>query len=91
MIHYLDKFEEKNIELVVEKIFVWAYSLRMQLQAVQIASMDNHALQNNVFKTINEALHPSELMNLTIPPIDKNNSTKTDAIFNLFKTLKYVN
>lgn len=91
MIHYLDKFEEKNMELVVEKIFVWAYSLRMQLQAVQIASMDNHALQNNVFKTINEALHPNEVMNLTIPPIDKNNSTKTDAIFNLFKTLKYVN
>lgn len=90
MIHYLDKFEEKNIEMVFEKIFIWAYSLRLQLQAVQIASMDNHALQNNIFKTINEALHPSEVMNFSINSIDKNNSTKTEAIFDLFKTLHYV-
>lgn len=90
MIHYLDKFEEKNIEMVFEKIFIWAYSLRLQLQAVQIASMDNHALQNNIFKTINEALHPSEVMNFSINSIDKNNSTKTEAIFDLFNTLHYV-
>jgi hypothetical protein len=90
MIHYLDKFEEKNIEMVFEKIFIWAYSLRLQLQAVQIASMDNHALQNNIFKTINEALHPSEVMNFSINSIDKNYSTKTEAIFDLFKTLHYV-
>jgi len=90
LIYYLDKFGNKNSEIVIEKTFVWAYSLRMQLQAVQIASMDNYALENNFFKTIKEALHPCEVMNFSITPIEKNNSTKTDDIFNLFNTLQYV-
>ncbi len=90
LIYYLDKFGTKNIELVVEKAFVWAFKLRMQLHAVQIASIDNHALQNNFFKTIKEALYPNEIMNFSIQPIEKNNSTKTEAIYKLFQTLHYV-
>lgn len=91
LIHYIDKFGIDDIDLVIDKIFVWAYSLRMKRQAVQIASMDNHALDDNIFKAIRESLEPKNIMNYTVYPIEKNESTKTEKIFEHFKQLKYAN
>lgn len=90
LIYYIDKFGIEDIELVIDKIFVWAYSLRLNLQAVQIASMDNHALENNIFKRIRESLEPKIIMNYNVQPIEKNDSTKTEKIYEHFKQLKYV-
>ncbi len=91
LIYYIDRFGIDNIELVIDKIFVWAYSVRMKLQAVQIASIDNHALEDNLFKTIRESLEPKNIVNYNVTLIEKNYSTKTDKIFNHFEKLKYVN
>ncbi len=91
LIYYIDKFGIDDIDLVIDKIFVWAYSLRMKRQAVQIASMDNHALDDNIFKAIRESLEPKNIMNYTVYPIEKNESTKTEKIFEHFKQLKYAN
>lgn len=90
LIYYIDKFGTDDIELVINKIFVWAYSVRMKLQAVQIASIDNHALEDNLFKAIRESLEPKNIMNYNVIPIEKNESTKTEKIFNHFEKLKYV-
>ena len=89
LIYYIDKFGMDDIELVIDKIFVWAYSLRMKLQAVQIASMDNHALEDNIFKAIRESLEPKRIMNYNVKSIEKNASTKTEKIYEHFKQLKY--
>ena len=91
LIYYIDKFGIDDIDLVIDKIFVWAYSLRMKRQAVQIPSMDNHALDDNIFKAIRESLEPKNIMNYTVYPIEKNESTKTEKIFEHFKQLKYAN
>ncbi|WP_196782917.1 DUF262 domain-containing protein [Chryseobacterium vaccae] len=91
LIYYIDKFGINDIELVINKIFVWAYSVRMKLQAVQIASIDNHALEDNLFKAIRESLEPKNIMNYSVKPIEKNDSTKTEIIFKHFEKLKYVN
>lgn len=90
LIYYIDKFGINDIELVINKIFVWAYSVRMKLQAVQIASIDNHALEDNLFKAIRESLEPKNIMNYSVKPIEKNDSTKTEIIFKHFEKLKYV-
>ena len=52
LIYYIDKFGEKELDKVINKIFVWAYKLRLELQAVRLASMDNRALETDVFKTV---------------------------------------
>lgn len=89
LIYYIDKYGIDEIELVIDKIFIWAYSLRMKLQAVQIASMDNHALEDNIFKSIRESLEPKKIMNYNVRSIEKNYSTKTEKIYEHFKQLKY--
>lgn len=92
LIYYLDKFGTKYISKAIEKIFIWAYTLRLQMQAVQIASADNYALENiRLFERIREATHPSSILNLKLENLDTNNSTKTEKIVSLFKKLKYYN
>lgn len=61
----------------------------MKLQAVQIASMDNHALEDNIFKAIRESLEPKRIMNYNVKTIERNDSTKTEMIYEHFKRLKY--
>lgn len=92
LIYYWDKFGAVDMDRAVEKFFIWSYSLRLNMQNVQLASIDNYALEAPfVFKTIKEALHPSEVLNIKLPSISKVNSTKTGAIEKLFKKHKYLN
>lgn len=92
LIYYWDKFGAVEMDRAVEKFFIWAYTLRLTLQNVQLASIDNYALEAPyVFKTIKEALHPSEVLNLKLPTLTKVNSTKTVKIESIFKELKYLN
>ena len=92
LIYYWDKFGAVEMDRAVEKFFIWSYSLRLNMQNVLLASIDNYALEAPyVFKTIKEALHPSEVLNIKLPSLSKSNSTKTAAIEQLFKELKYLN
>jgi hypothetical protein len=90
LIYYLDKFGIQNISNAIEKFFIWSYTLRLQMQAVQIASVDNYAVGNeNLFKIILEAIHHKEIGNIKLEQIHENRSTKTDNILDLFKELFY--
>lgn len=89
LICYIDKFGFAEIARAIEKIFVWAYSLRVRMEAVQVASMDNHVLENNLFKELLDAIRPTEFISLSLPVIDRNRSTKTDVIYQLFKDMRY--
>lgn len=91
LIYYWDKFEMAEMDRAVEKFFVWAYSLRLQRQNVQLASIDNYALEPPfIFNAIREALQPSDILNIKIPVVDKVISTRTEEIEELFKKLRYL-
>ena len=91
LIYYIDKFGEKELDKVINKIFVWAYKLRLELQAVTLASMDNRALETDVFKTIKDANIHSEVVNIYISNLEKINYDKRDMIKEKFSKLGYYN
>lgn len=92
LIYYWDKFGAVEMDRAVEKFFIWAYSLRLNMQNVQLASIDNYALEAPyVFKAIKEALHPSEVLNIKLQSLENVSSTKTKELEKIFKELKYLN
>ena len=90
LLYYIDKFGNKNLDKVLVKLFVWAYSLRLTSKAVQLASADNHAIVwNSVFNVIREATQPKEVYNIDLGKVNVQ-STNTAKIEALFTELKYI-
>jgi uncharacterized protein with ParB-like and HNH nuclease domain len=96
IVYYIDKFDYVEISRAIEKIFVWAYSLRISMQVVQLASMDNHVLNNNWFISLKEAVQPSNFLNLPLLALsdsqNKNNISSDpakDELVILFKEMNY--
>lgn len=92
LMYYIDKFGQVEMERAVERIFIWAYTIRLTQHAVQLATVDNYALQEpQVFKTIKNALEPNEFLNLKLKGLKGTvESAKTEKIRNLFKQLNYI-
>jgi hypothetical protein len=89
LIYYIDKFGHVEISRAIEKIFIWAYGLRLKMQVVQLASMDNHVLENNLFRLIKEATRPGDFINCSLPELAEKKSTKTEEIEKLFRDMRY--
>lgn len=89
LIYYIDKFGHVELSRAIEKIFIWAYSLRLKMQVVQLASMDNHALEHNLFRLIKEATRPGDFINCSLPVLEVKRSTKTEEIEKLFRDMRY--
>lgn len=89
LIFYIDKFGIQDISVAVEKLFIWAYRCRLQMQVVQLATMDNYARDNNMFIAIRDAIHPDDVLSMPLDTIKQVNGTKLDSIITLFKELKY--
>ena len=83
LIFYIDKFGTTQLSQAIEKLFVWAYSLRIKQQVVQLATMDNYVVNNNVFRTIKDAIIPSDVLTMSINTLsdieNKNNARKNNA------------
>lgn len=91
LIFYYDKFGFKDFSRAVEKIFIWAYTLRLEQHSVQFASVDNYVLKSsNLFKSISEATVPTEVLDIYLRPVYKKKSTKTAELENIFQNLKYL-
>ena len=90
---YIDKFGDKFIEQAIEKIFIWAYSIRLTYQSLQMASVDNYVVNDsNLFRKISQSLYKEEILNIELPKIKVNIETrKIDKLVSLFTTLKYIN
>ncbi|MCL2283691.1 MAG: DUF262 domain-containing protein [Fibromonadales bacterium] len=80
LIYYIDKFGDANLNQAIEKIFIWAYSLRLKQQVVYIGSIDNYALgkENSkalsnikLFKKIRDAIHPNDILHMELDEIKK--------------------
>lgn len=91
LIYYIDKFGHAEISRAIEKIFIWAYSLRLSMQVVQLATMDNYVLENNLFRLIKDATRPVELVNVSLPVIEQANAkgTNMNEVKDLFREMKF--
>jgi hypothetical protein len=90
LLFYIDRFGYTEINKAIERIFIWAYSVRLNYQNVQLASVDNYVLQQqNLFRIVKDATTPTDFFSVNIPSVENNHSTKTKEIENLFKSLKY--
>lgn len=91
LVYYIDKFGYKDLEKAINKIFVWAYTLRLKLQAVRLDSVDNYALnqEHSIFKKIKEAINPNVILNQQLETLKEEEikSSKTDEIVEQFKNL----
>ena len=97
LMYYYDKFGTAEISRAIEKIFIWAYSLRLKMASVQLASMDNYALgigdraTVNLFALLRDAILPEDFIHCPLPELTEIKGTsKTGAIQTLFKEMKYV-
>lgn len=92
---YYDKFGDKNIGKVIEKIFAWAYGARLKSYSIKLASIDNLARGDESFFTIlHHAIKPDDIINWYIPAftereISENQNYNKTAI-DLLKDLHYV-
>ena len=90
LIYYIDKFGYVEISRAIEKIFIWAYSLRLKMQVVQLASIDNYVLEENLFKLIKEATRPENFISYSLPVITtETRSSKSGEIEKLFKKMRF--
>jgi len=93
LLFYIDKFGMKDISKAIEKIFIWAYRIRLTYQNIQLVSVDNYVVRElNLFKKIKEATFPKELEILELPLLTKDNeykSEKTSEIKDLFVKMNY--
>lgn len=92
LLYYIDKFGDKNTSQAIEKIFIWAYSLRLTYESLQLASVDNYVIQeNNLFKKIRDAVFHEEITNMNFSQLTEIHKTKAvEDIITLFKNLKYL-
>lgn len=97
LIFYIDKFGGDSLSSAIEKIFIWAYSLRIKQQVVQLATIDNHVLSFNLFRRIKDATQPSDVLTIGLNTLtaaeNLNNRRKGNAggdpLVKLFKEMKY--
>lgn len=90
LVFYIDKFNDKELSNAIRKIFIWIYSLRLNHEKVQLASVDNYILEDNLFQRLSEAHQPKEFLAFRIPIVQEEKSSKTGEISKLFKELGYM-
>lgn len=72
LIYYIDKFGKIDLEKAIEKLFVWAYSLRLEKYAVKLNSVDNHAKEKkSIFGKLHYAINHNEILKFNLNSIKK--------------------
>ena len=97
LIYYMDKFGGVELSNAIQKIFIWTFQVRIKQQSVQLATIDNHVLAQNLFLRIKEATQPAEVLSLNLPTLsnsdNKNNirdsNAANDALVKQFQAMKY--
>jgi hypothetical protein len=91
LLFYIDKFGEVEIDKAIEKLFIWAYTLRLRQHSVQIASLDNYAFEETkLFSVIREATNHKEIVNMSLGFVEEVKATNIDELKKEFEGLGYV-
>jgi len=89
LVAYIDRFGLADISRAIEKIFIWAYTVRLQMESVQLPTVDNYVLENNLFRVLGDAITPADFINRDLPAVEQIRSTRTTGINQLFKDMRY--
>lgn len=90
MIFYIDKFKYFEISRIIEKVFIWAYGLRLRFKNLQFATVDNYVVDElNLFKIISDSTTPKNILNINLKNIEVINGTKIQQLITLFTELNY--
>ena len=99
LLYYYDKFGNLN-RLVVRRLFVWAFSIRTDMDSLRWSTINKYAIgehnrkySNNIpmFSIIRRARHHTEIGNIVIKydcgkPKRKRTTDKQSELLSLFKT-----
>jgi hypothetical protein len=91
LLYYVDRFGWEEMDKVIPKFFIWAYTLRLESQAVQLISIDKYSTDYcSMFSWVHEAKTPYDIINLSQPNIASKSCTKCEEIESMFiKLNKY--
>ncbi|MCU1725293.1 DUF262 domain-containing protein [Pseudomonas sp. 5P_5.1_Bac1] len=87
LVYYIDTFGLEDISRAIEKAFVWAYRLRLERHAVHLATVDNHALANNLFRMIQNLSRPRDFLAHPLPMVVS--TRKEPELLQLFKDMNF--
>jgi hypothetical protein len=90
LIFYVDKFGIQEIERVIEKLFVWAYKKRLEMQAVYLETIDNYVQETGMFKIMRETYSYKDIINQYIGVVNIKYDSKLGLIVDQMKELGYV-
>lgn len=86
ILYYVDRFGEEELDRVVPQIFIWAYTLRLEYSAIQLASVDNYASNwNSLFRIVHIAKSPYDIININLEGVISKKCSGCDAIIKQFK------
>lgn len=94
VLYYWDKFGENQLDLAIEKLFIWAYSLRLAQVRIGLPSTDNYAIgsagQLQVFEIIRSAINHDEVINELLNfQVQAKRDGEDEDIRTLFEELNY--
>jgi Protein of unknown function DUF262 len=73
LIYFRDRFGDRDLDAVSVRLFLWAYWLRLERSRVQMASIDNHAIDSKMFIRLGDALTSMEIMDTRVKAWFKEN------------------
>lgn len=88
LLYYVDRFGMEEMDKVVPKFFIWAYKLRLESPAVQLASVDNYSKDfDSMLRYVHDAQTPYDIININQDGVYKNSisCTKCEKIIELFE------
>lgn len=89
LLAYQDRFGEAELDAVGTHLFRWAFQLRLRLSRVQMASIDNHAIDTGMFVQLGEAFTPGDILDIPVAATLKpgwQTIPQHDAIKDLFES-----
>lgn len=85
VMYYYDKFGEHGFDDAVSLCFKWSYRLRLENSRVQIESINKHSIETlGLLRFISHAVHPEDVLNFLVSPIEKVEATKVDRLKQFF-------
>lgn len=93
LLYYVDRFGFVELNKVVPKLLLWAFTCRLKNTAVQLASIDKYASQeDSILRVIHNAHTPDDILNVVLETINEGDirCSKCGEIINIFKEYKKV-
>ena len=92
-LYYLDRFGFEELDKIIPKFFIWTYTLRLRSPAVQLAAIDNYAVEMaSMFRIVHDAKTPYDIINLSQDSLNKTEirCTKCEGIIEMFQKLNKI-